>query len=135
MRDFYVVGDEGDVRKLALKPRISLGGALYWFLHRYFVHASLEPGDFSFLNPYEDTTIQGYQLHRLKSELEIAHVDMAARNGNVKVLVGWHGESKTLDSEEWRQVHADELRQAISQLIELIVEAQTEEKYLYALGD
>ena len=135
MLDFYVVADEGDVRKLGLKPRVSLDGPLYWFLHRYFVHASLQPGDFSFLNPYEDTTIQGYQLHRLRSELEIALVDISARNGSVPVLVGWRGESPTLDSEEWEQVHTDELRQTISQLMELIIEAQTEEKCLYALGD
>ena len=135
MLDFYVVADESDVRKLGLKPPVSLDGPLYWFLHRYFVHASLEPGDFSFLNPYEDTAIQGYQLHRLKSELETAYVDISARNGGVSVLVGWRGESRTLESEEWGQVHTDELRQAISQLLELVIEAQAEEKCLYALGD
>lgn len=135
MLDFYVVIDEGEIRKLGLKPRVSLDGPLYWFRHRYFVHVNLHPGDLSFLIPSEDTAIQGYQLHRLKSELETAYVDISARNGDIPVLVGWQGESQTLDSEDWRQVHTDELRQAISQLLELIIEAQSEEKYLYALGD
>lgn len=96
MLDFYVVIDEGEIRKLGLKPRVSLDGPLYWFLHRYFVHANLQPSDLSFLTPYEDTAIQGYQLHRLKSELETAYVDISARNGDMPVLVGWLGESQTL---------------------------------------
>lgn len=49
-------------------------------------------------------------------------------------LVGW-ARAKPFDAENWGQVHTDELRQAISQLLELIIEAQSEEKYLYALGD
>jgi hypothetical protein len=135
MLDFYVVMDEGEIVKLGLKPRVSLDGPLYWFLHRYFVHANLQPSDLSFLIPYEDTAVQGYQLHRLKSELETAYVDISARNGDMPVLFGWRGESQTLDAEDWGQVHTDELRQTISQLLELIIEAQSEEKYLYALGD
>jgi len=42
---------------------------MYWFLHRYFVHADLKPGRFFFLNLYEDTQLNGYQLHRLQTEL------------------------------------------------------------------
>ena len=74
MLDLFVATEEGDIQRLRLQPRVSLAGPTYWFLHRYFVQASLTPGDFSFLNLYEDTELAGYQLQRLRTELQEALV-------------------------------------------------------------
>jgi hypothetical protein len=123
MLDFYVVSNERDIARDNLRPRVSLEGAPYWFLHRYFVQADLSPGDFSFLNPYEDTELQGYQLHRLKTELEIARLDLSGRSGSFRVLTGWLGEVRSLEAEDWKIVQVEELDQIISQLLELLVSA------------
>jgi len=135
MLDFYVIANESEIAQSSLRPRVSIGGAGYWFLHRYFVQADLNPGSYSFLNLYEDTELQGYQLHRLKTELELAKLDLSTRVGGVRVLTGWLGETKSLESEDWKMVRAEELTQTVSQLLELVAEAQAQNKLLFALGD
>lgn len=135
MLDFYVISNESEIAQFSLRPRVSVGGATYWFLHRYFVQADLNPGDYSFLNCYEDTELQGYQLHRLKTELELARLDLSTRVGEVRVLTGWLGETKSLKAEDWKMAQTEELTQTVSQLLELVAEAQTQNKLLFAMGD
>jgi hypothetical protein len=107
MLDFYVVASESEIAQSSLRPRVSIGGAAYWFLHRYFVQADLNPGNYSFPNLYEDTELQGCQLHRLQTELELAKSDLSTRVGGVRVLTGWLGETKSLESEDWKMAQAD----------------------------
>ena len=135
MLDIFLARYVEDIDRERLPVRLSLGGALYWFLHRYFVHADLEPGSYSFLHPYEDTELNGYQLHRLSTELKQALVDLSAYPESFEVLVGWVGTKKTLESEEWRQVDKPDAYLTINRMLDLIVEAQKKEMSLWAIGD
>ena len=135
MLDIFIAPTLEDIEKERLPARLSLGGALYWFLHRYFVHADLEPGSYSFLNLYEDTELNGYQLHRLKAELEQALVDLSAQSSVIKVLVGWSGTVKSLEAEEWKDVVRNEAQETIERFIALISEALQKGQSLWAIGD
>ena len=135
MLDFYVLSCKRDISRDGLRPRVSLSSPAYWFLHRYFVQADLRPSDYSFLNLFEDTELQGYQLHRFKTELEIARVDLSARSGSVRVLTGWLGDVRSLDAEDWKTVQVEEITQIVSQLLELVAEAESTNKLLFAIGD
>lgn len=135
MLDIFLAHDEEEIEANKLKPRISLGGAIYWFLHRYFVHADLTPGSYSFLNLYEDTEISGYQLQRLKMELEEAQLDLSARETTFKILIGWNGSEKIYTAEDWREVNTQEAKEITNQLLSLINEAQTKNLVLLAFGD
>jgi hypothetical protein len=135
MLDIFIAPTLEDIEKERLPVRLSLGGALYWYLHRYFVHADLEPGSYSFLNLYEDTELSGYQLHRLKVELKQALIDLSAQPSVFKVLVGWSGTTKSLEAEEWKDVYRNEAQKTIDKFLGLISEAQHEGKSLWAIGD
>lgn len=134
MLDLFVAADMAEISELGLTPRFGLGGAAYWFLHRYFVHASLQPGDLSFLDLYHDTFIGGYQLDRLKAELELASLHLSALGDTIRVLFSW-SEPVSLETEIWRETDQAEVKQTIAQLMELITEAQAGGRYLIALGD
>ena len=135
MLDFFIAADEHQIREANLPRRLSLGGPIYWFLHRYFVQASLDPGDFNFLNPYEDTEIKGYQLHRLATEMKEVLADVASRPSTFSVFVGWSGQDKSEDAEEWKQVEKSEVEQAAQRLRSLAIEAHQKEMILFAVGD
>ena len=135
MLDFFTAVSEKQIQELRLPSRLSLGGPIYWHLHRYFVQAALSPGDFSFLNLYEDTELSGYQLHRLKTELEAALTDLSSRSSSFLVLVGWNGEAKSLESEEWRTVRVADVRDTVQQLLSLASEAEEKGLSLFAVGD
>jgi hypothetical protein len=135
MLDLYIAANESEIRAKKLRPRISLGGPVYWHLHRYFIHADLAPGSYSFLNLNEDTEISGYQLHRLKTELNEALTDLTAKNDVFSVFVGWQGTMRSRDSEDWRSVQKSEVRQTILDLLNLIAEARENDLALFAIGD
>ena len=135
MLDIFLARDIEDIDRERLPVRLSLGGALYWFLHRYFVHADLEPGNYSFLNPYEDTQLNGYQLHRLKTELEQALTDLSAYPGTFKVLVGWTGTRQSVESEDWKEVERESAETTIKAFLDLINEAAQKGWSLWAIGD
>jgi len=135
MLDLFVASSEEDIQQLHLRPLVSLGGPSYWFLHRYFVQASLAPGDFSFLNLYEDTEIAGYQAHRLKSELQEALVDLSARPNSFLVLVGWSGDLRSAETEDWRLVDRAEVESNVHDLIRAVTEAERLGHRVYAIGD
>jgi len=135
MLDIFVANTLEQIDREKLPVRMSLGGATYWLLHRYFVHADLNPGSFDFMNMYEDSEINGYQLHRLKTELKEALLDLSARPGNFPVLTGWLGTEKTIGAEDWREVDREEAAGVIEGLLSLIDEAIRDESRLFAIGD
>lgn len=135
MLDIFIATDIESIERDRLPVRLSLGGELYWFLHRYFVHADLESGSYSFLNPYEDTEINGYQLHRLKTELVQVLVDISAYPETFKVLVGWAGNDKSLESEDWKVLERKVAETTTKELLDLIKEAQQKDLSLWAIGD
>ncbi len=135
MLDIFVSPTIEAIDREKLPIRLSIGGAIYWFLHRYFVHADLEPGNYSFLNQYEDTELNGYQLHRLKNELEEALLEISAKPENFKVLTGWVGKEKSVEAEDWKIVGKNEAESVIRQFLSLIAEAQEKGESLWAIGD
>jgi hypothetical protein len=135
MLDLFLANSESEIQASRLRPAVSLGGSTYWFLHRYFVQASLAPGDFSFLNLYEDTELSGYQLHRLSSELKEALVDLSARPSTFAVLVGWNGETRCAEAEDWKNVERAEVERVTKQLLELVHEATSKKQLIFAVGD
>ena len=135
MLDLFVATEEGDIQRLRLQPRVSLAGPTYWFLHRYFVQASLTPGDFSFLNLYEDTELAGYQLQRLRTELQEALVDLSARPSNFRVLVGWHAAVRSFETEEWRPLDRTSVEGVVREFLAAICEAQESGRSIFAIGD
>src|SRR5437762_9055108 len=122
MLDFFIAASEQQIEQLRLPVRMSLGGIVYWYLHRYFVQADLNPGHFSFLNPYEDTELSGYQHHRFQAELNEALTDLTSRSTSFPVLAGWSSTIKSMETEEWKVVQTAEVRDAIQQLLSLTAE-------------
>ena len=135
MLDIFLARDIEDIDREKLPVRLSLGGALYWFLHRYFVQADLEPGNYSFLNLYEDTEMNGYQLHRLKTELDQASIDISTYPETFKVLIGWYGTEKSLESEDWKEVEKKNAQATIKRFLNLIDVAEQKGWSLWAIGD
>ena len=135
MLDFYIAAESDQIREASTARRLSLGGAVYCFLHRYFVQAALDFGDFSFLNPNEDTEIRGYQLRRLASEMGEALADLASRPSNFLVLVGWTSLNKSEATENWKAIANTEVRHAAQLLQSLALEAQRDGLALFAIGD
>jgi hypothetical protein len=133
--DLFVASSIEDIQRLALRPQLSLGGPAYWFLHRYFVQASLVPGDFSFLNLYEDTEISGYQLLRLRSELHEALVDLSARPSSFNVLLGWTGVKRSAETEDRRPVERIAVESAVHELLQALTDAERLNHRVYAIGD
>jgi hypothetical protein len=135
MLDIFVANSLEQIDREKLPVRMSLGGATYWLLHRYFVHTDLNPGGFDFMNMYEDTEINGYQLHRLKTELKEALRDLSARPSTFPVLTGWLGTEKTRGAEDWREVDREKAARVIESLLSLIDEAIKDGSRLFAIGD
>lgn len=132
---FFVVANEAEFQNCSRPPRVSIDGGVHCFLNRYFVHANLSPGSLSFMDEYADTRLHGYQLHRFRAEMENAQLDLEARSGHVQVLCEWSGGVQSVENEFWRSVDVNELRQTISQLLELATEAEAQNKFVYAMGD
>jgi len=91
--------------------------------------------NFSFLNLYEDTELAGYQIHRLKTELHEALIDLSARSNSFPVLVGWNGEVRSVDTEDWRTVERTEVEGKVHELIRALTEAEELGRSVYAVGD
>jgi len=135
MLDIFVAKNLEQIEREKLPVRMSLGSAIYWLLHRYFVHADLNPRSFDFMNMYEDTEINGYQLHRLRTELRDALLDLSARPSKFFVLTGWLGTEKTREAEDWIEVDREEATKVIEYLLSLIEEAIRNESGIFAIGD
>jgi hypothetical protein len=118
--------------------------ATYWFLYRYFEAANLDPsehlidlyvGDKDLLSFYGGRIIEGYQLHRLRQELEQAFQDVQFKPPSWRVLVGWNGSKKSAESEDWKTVQKDDVLSAISSLLALVYCADTSDLKLICFSD
>ncbi len=79
--------------------------------------------------------MQGYQLHRLDSELRQALEDIRFKPSDFKVLIGWKGTEKSVDTEDWQDVQSNELEKVVKELLSLIDEAKRTSMSLWAIGD
>lgn len=108
--------------------------AEYWFLYRYFEAANLDRRT-ELIDLYGGGVIEGYQLHRLQCEMEQALQDVEAKPGSWKVLVGWSGEKKSAETEDWRTVNKFNMLALISSLLELIYYSTQSQLRLVTSGD
>lgn len=106
----------------------------YWFLYRYFEAANLDRRH-ELIDLYGGGVIEGYQLHRLRTELELARSDIEAKPDTWNVLVGWDGESVSIESEEWRAVSKSNLNEIIRTLLEMIEYTETQGAKFITSGD
>lgn len=106
----------------------------YWFLYRYFEAANLDRRT-ELIDLYGGCIIEGYQLHRLQCELQQALLDIEARPESWKVLVGWSGEAKTVDSEDWRTVTKSAIVALINSLLQLAYHSARSQLKLVTSGD
>jgi hypothetical protein len=117
-----------------IPPILLESNAAYWFLYRYFEAANLTRGNEELIDLYGGGVIDGYQLHRLKTELDQALVDINLKPERWRVLVGWTGERPCEENEDWREVERTELVQVVNALLALTRGASPELK-LVCSGD
>ena len=100
----------------------------YWFLYRYFESANLERHKGELIDLYGGGVIEGYQLHRLRTELEQAMQDVAHKPDSWLVLVGWQGGSVCVETEDWHKVEKLEVLHVITSLLALILSSSPARK-------
>lgn len=103
-------------------PPLVLGddSGCYWFLYRYFEAANLERHKGELIDLYGGgQAIEGYQLHRLITELEQALIDTQLKPDTWRVLVGWTGPTVGVETEDWRTVTRADVLSTISSLLAL----------------
>lgn len=104
------------------------------FLYRYFEGANLDHAK-QLIDPYGGGVIEGYQLHRLRTELEQAHQDVQAKPQSWRVLVGWKSERRSIETEDWQTVQKGDVLRTIELLLALIRCAETSDLKLVCSGD
>jgi hypothetical protein len=113
---------------------VSLGAdGYYWFLYRYFEGANLDRRS-ELINLYDDSEIDGYQLHRLEVELESAAENVRSKPDRWGVLTGWNARP-ALANEIWREVERDEMTRLIQKLLWLVEFARDRNLKLICSGD
>jgi hypothetical protein len=105
----------------------------YWFLYRYFEGANLNH-ESELIDLYGGGEIDGYQLHRLETELRSALEDVGRKPEHWRVLTGWN-EEPTIENEIWRDVGRDRMVQLINQLVWLVEFAKERRLKLICSGD
>lgn len=106
----------------------------YWFLYRYFEAANINR-QHELIDLYGGAVIEGYQLHRLRTELEQARADVETKPETWNVLVGWNGEVASIDTEDWRALQRRSAVAIIDALLNMIQLAQTNDLKLVSSGD
>jgi len=96
----------------------------YWFLYRYFESANLDRRH-ELIDLYGGGVIAGYQLHRLRTELELALSDVENKPDAWNVLVGWDSEDISKETETWRTVSKNKVRSIIQTLLDMIQYSET----------
>jgi hypothetical protein len=114
----------------AVEPIMLEDDGIYFFLVRYFIHVHDLPIDL-----YGGGVIEGYQLHRLRQELEQAFQDVQCKPPSWQVLVGWKTEKKSVETEDWQTVEKKDVLAAITSLLALVRCAQTTDLKLVCSGD
>jgi hypothetical protein len=103
----------------AVPPVLLHSNGYYWFLYRYFESANLERHKGELIDLYGGGIIEGYQLHRLKCELEQALADVQHKPASWKVLAGWTGTDIAIETEDWKIVEKTKVIEVISSLLAL----------------
>jgi len=106
----------------------------YWFLYRYFEAANLDH-QHELIDLYGGSPIDGYQIVRLKAELENAKIDAEARPQAWKVLTGWDGEKPSLNTEIWEEADKGKVISIIESLNNMIDEYNKNGLVLVCSGD
>lgn len=104
----------------AVSPVLLESNGYYWFLYRYFESANLERHKGELIDLYDGGVIEGYQLHRLQCELELACEDVQLKPQSWPVLIGWEGETASIETELWSTVEKDEMLKVITSLLALV---------------
>jgi hypothetical protein len=131
----YVAGDSDSSRPSDAAPPLLLeSDGVYWFLYRYFEAANLDRAN-ELIDLYGGSEIDGYQLHRLRQELEQALQDVQQKTASWRVLVGWKGNKKSIDTEDWRMVLKEDVLSVIGSLLALVRCAETSNLKLFSSGD
>ncbi len=108
--------------------------ATYWYLYRHFEAANLDRTN-ELIDLYGGAIIDGYQLHRLRTELEEALVEIENKPESWQVLIGWTSETKSPETEDWRKVERTEVLKTVNQLLELVYASHRTGKKLVSSGD
>jgi len=116
----YLADPENGNKASPTLPSILLdSGGEYWFLYRYFESANLDRGT-ELIDLYGGAVIEGYQLHRLQIELELALEDTKSKPESWHVLVGWSSDKPSVETEDWRPVTKSAMLALIGSLLEMV---------------
>ncbi|HEX7983006.1 MAG TPA: hypothetical protein VF616_05780 [Duganella sp.] len=116
-------------------PTLSLDSSPeYWFLYRYFESANLDRSA-ELIDLYGGGVIEEYQLHRLRTELELARSDVESKPDTWRVLVGWDREVASIETEDWRSVEKITVYAIIQTLLKMIQYSETNGVRLVTSGD
>jgi hypothetical protein len=89
----------------------------YWWLYWYFEAASLPPREAELIDLYGDSEISGYQLERLRRELEEARFDATQRPDEWRVVIGWNGAEVAAATERVSVVRKTDMLRVIDDLL------------------
>ena len=120
MSAFNYLANEDLDRPIPGAPSLTLDSSPeYWFLYRYFESANLDRRH-ELIDLYGGAVIDGYQLYRLRTELELARSDVEAKPDSWNVLVGWTAEPASAETEDWRAVSRHKVAEIIQTLLDMI---------------
>ncbi|WP_374337190.1 hypothetical protein [Leeia sp.] len=131
---FHLGPDRATIDAQGIPHRVVLDDWSYTFFERYFDRAQLDEADDAFLDQGGETCLSGYQLYRLQVELQEALLDLSARPDEFKVLFGWRGRERTLETEVHYTLRRDELLEETRQLLDLLQEAIDQQQSVMALS-
>lgn len=131
---FHLGPDRATIDAQAIPHRVVLDDWSYAFFSRYFQQAQLDPHDTAFLDQGGETVLSGYQLYRLRVELEGALLDLSARPDTFHILVGWRGVERSQETEIHYRQQRDDLRDEAQQLIALLQDAIDQQQSVVALS-
>jgi hypothetical protein len=130
----YLANDDLD-RPISGAPSLTLDSSPeYWFLYRYFESANLDRRH-ELIDLYGGRVIDGYQLHRLRTELELARSDVAAKPDEWAVLVGWNREPVSIETEDWGTVDKSKVNAILQTLLDMIQYSETHGARFVTSGD
>jgi hypothetical protein len=131
----YLADPENGNKPSPVVPSILLdSGGEYWFLYRYFESANLDRRT-ELIDLYGGAVIEGYQLQRLQTELELALEDTKRKPESWHVLVGWSSDKPSIETEDWRPVTKSAMLSLIASLLEMVRYSATSGLKLMSSGD
>ncbi|HEV3383907.1 MAG TPA: hypothetical protein VG097_03780 [Gemmata sp.] len=137
MAAFIFVGENWESDSANPKDRSILleDDGYYWFLYRYFEGAKLyHQHQSELVDLYGGGEIDGYQLHRLETELKSALEAVGHKPEQWRMLTGWNGEV-AIENEIWKDVEKDKMILLIQRLLWLIEFAKERSLKLIVSGD